>query len=111
MSLRHVVAARPSLYQFEDDMKKMAVPVLIITGDEDEQTLLPGVFMKNTIPTAGLCVLPRIGHTLNLEQPDLFNQMLYDFITAVELGKWKARDPRTFATTHYLSPEEDGQRP
>ena len=111
MNLRHVVAARPSVYEFEDDMKKIEIPVLIITGDEYKQTLLPGVFMKNTIPSAGLCVLPRIGHTLNLEEPGLFNQMMYDFITAVELDKWKSRDPRTFATTHYLSQEEDVPRP
>ncbi|MCG8548655.1 MAG: alpha/beta hydrolase [Alphaproteobacteria bacterium] len=107
MSLRHVVAARPSVYTFEEEMKKMQVPVLLITGDEDEQTLLPGVFMKNTIPTAGLCVLPRIGHTLNLEEPGLFNMMLYDFFTAVELGRWRPRDPRTFETKHYLASEDE----
>jgi len=107
MTLRHVVAARPSVYSFEAEMKKMVIPVLIITGDEDEQTLLPGVFMKNTIPSAGLCVLPRIGHTINLEEPGLFNAMLYDFFTAVELGRWKPRDPRTMATDKYLAPESD----
>jgi pimeloyl-ACP methyl ester carboxylesterase len=102
MSLRYVVAARPSVLAFEKDFKQMKVPVLLITGDEDEQTLVPGIFMKKHIPTAGFCVLPRIGHTLNLEEPGLFNAMLDDFITSVELGTWKPRDPRTFATTQYL---------
>ena len=104
-----MVSARPSVFDLEEELKQMTVPVLLITGDEDEQTLLPGVFMKNTIPTAGLCVLPRIGHTLNLEEPGLFNMMLYDFFTAVELGHWKARDPRTLATKDYLAPESDLQ--
>jgi len=106
MTLRHMVAARPSVYSFEQEMKKMTVPVLLITGDEDEQTLAPGVFMKRTIPTAGFCVLPRIGHTLNLEEPALFNQMLYDFFTAIELGRYKARHPRTFETRHYLADDK-----
>jgi pimeloyl-ACP methyl ester carboxylesterase len=106
-SLRYVVSDRPSVFDLEEELKQMTVPVLLITGDEDEQTLLPGVFMKNTIPTAGLCILPRIGHTLNLEEPALFNMMLYDFFTAVELGRWKARDPRTLATKDYLAPESD----
>ncbi len=103
-TLRHVISARPSVFDLEAEFKKMTVPVLLITGDEDEQTLLPGVFMKNAIPTAGLCILPRIGHSLNLEEPALFNMMLYDFFTAVELGRWKARDPRTKMTKEYLAP-------
>lgn len=105
MSLRHVVAARPSVLDFAEEFRRMTVPVLLITGDEDEQTLMPGVFMKKHIPTAGFCVLPRIGHTLNLEEPALFNQMLYDFFTSIELGTWRPRDPRSMATTHYLAPE------
>lgn len=108
MSLRYVVAARPSVLDFEESFRQMRVPVLLITGDEDEQTLIPGVFMKKHIPSAGLCVLPRIGHTLNLEEPGLFNAMLYDFITSVELGTWKPRDPRTFATKEYLVGQKHG---
>jgi hypothetical protein len=66
--------------------------------------------MKKHIPTAGFCVLPRIGHTLNLEEPALFNQMLDGFITSVELGKYAARDQRTMATQAYLAPA-DAKRP
>jgi pimeloyl-ACP methyl ester carboxylesterase len=104
LTLRHVVAARPSVLDFGEEFKRMTVPVLLITGDEDEQTLMPGVFMKKHIPTCGFCVLPRVGHTIQLEQPGLFNQMLYDFFTAVELGKWTPRDPRTMETEKYLAP-------
>lgn len=107
MTLRHMIAARPSIYEFEAEMRKMTTPVLIIAGDEDEQTLIPGVFMKNTIPSAGLCVLPRIGHTPNLEEPGLFNMMLHDFVTACELGRWRPRDSRTFETRNYLAPTTD----
>ncbi len=106
MNLKHVVAARPSILDFEAEFKDMNVPVLIMTGDEDEQTLMPGVFMKKHIPTAGLCVLPRIGHSLNLEEPALFNQMLYDFLSDIEMGSWEPRDPRSMQTDKYLSPDD-----
>jgi hypothetical protein len=50
--------------------------------------------MKMAIPAAGLCVLPKAGHTLNLEEPDAFNRQVAEFITAVEAGAWPPRDPR-----------------
>ena len=109
LTLRHVVAARPSVLDFAEEFRRMTVPVLLLTGDEDEQTLMPGVFMKKHIPTCGFCVLPRIGHTINLEEPGLFNLMLNDFLSAVEIGKWQARDPRTMETAKYLAPREGEQ--
>jgi len=47
------------------------VPTLIMTGDEDDPCLEPGIFMKRKIPTAGLVVLPKSGHTINLEEPSV----------------------------------------
>ena len=53
--------------------------------------------MKRSIPTAGLVVLPRTGHTINIEEPELFNAPL-EFFTAVEDGA-APRDPRSLATS------------
>jgi hypothetical protein len=39
-------------------------------------------------------VFPKSGHTLNLEEPELFNRMVSDFIAQVEAGRWTPRDPR-----------------
>ena len=44
--------------------------------------------MKRAIPTAGLVMLPKSGHTINLEEPEAFNRALEHFLTAVEAGKW-----------------------
>ena len=66
-----------------------------MTGDEDEQCLDPSLWLKRTIPMAGLAVLPRSGHTLNLEEPALFNRLVEDFLTTVEAGAWTPRDPRS----------------
>ncbi|MSQ54542.1 MAG: alpha/beta hydrolase [Betaproteobacteria bacterium] len=94
MTMRGVQARRPSIYDLEDGLKKMTLPVLVMVGDEDFHCLQPGIFMKMAIPAAGLAVLPKSGHTLNLEEPGAFNRHVAEFIAAVEAGAWKPRDPR-----------------
>jgi len=69
------------------------VPTLIMTGDEDDPCLEPAIFMKRKIPTAGLVVLPKSGHTINLEEPEVFNRTVLDFLTMVDAGKWTRRNP------------------
>ena len=96
-TLRGYLKTRPSLYDLEDALAALDVPALIVTGDEDEPCLEPSLFLKRSIPTAGLWVLPRTGHTINLEEPELFNRGVAEFIAAVEAGAWKPRDPRTHA--------------
>ena len=85
---------RPSLFDLADRMKKLTVPTLIVTGDEDWPCLVPSVFMKRTIPSAGLLVVPNTGHTVNLEEPAAFNTALADFFAQVDAGRWPMRDPR-----------------
>jgi pimeloyl-ACP methyl ester carboxylesterase len=93
-TMRGVQARRPSIYDLEDRMKQMQVPTLVIVGDEDDHCIQPGVFMKKTIPAAGLLILPKTGHTVNLEEPDRFNSFVDAFIGMAEAGHWTARDPR-----------------
>lgn len=97
-TMRGVQARRPSLYDLEDRLARMSVPTLIVVGDEDDHCLQPGIFMKKTIPAAGLLVLPKTGHTLNLEEPALFNQQVGEFIALAEAGRWTPRDPRAKPT-------------
>jgi len=93
-TMRGVQARRPSLYELTEQLKKLEVPTLIATGDEDDPCLEPGILMKRLIPTAALIVLPNTGHGLNLEEPGLFNQACADFFHQVESGRWPRRDPR-----------------
>jgi pimeloyl-ACP methyl ester carboxylesterase len=85
---------RPSLYDLADQFAALQTPVLVMVGDEDDHCLQPGLFLKRVIPRCGLAVLPKSGHTLNLEEPALFNHVLGEFIAQVEAGRWDARDPR-----------------
>jgi hypothetical protein len=52
-----------------------------------------GIYLKKTIPACGLVVFPKSGHTLNLQEPALFNDLLGEFLARVEAGAWKPRDP------------------
>ena len=94
-TLRGVQMKRPLLYQLVDGMKKIDVPTLVITGDEDDPCIEASVIMKRAIPTAGLVFLPQSGHTINIEEPDAFNAAVANFLAAVEAGRWERRDPRS----------------
>jgi pimeloyl-ACP methyl ester carboxylesterase len=93
-TMRGVQARRPSLYDLADKIAAMTVPALVMVGDEDDHCLQPGIFLKKTLPAAGLAILPKTGHTLNLEEPELFNNLLREFIAMVEAGRWLPRDSR-----------------
>jgi pimeloyl-ACP methyl ester carboxylesterase len=95
LTLRNYQALRASLFDFKDDFGRMRVPTLLIVGDEDEPCLETNLFLKRTIPSAGLWVLPNTGHAINLEEPALFNRVVADFLAAVERGRWPLRDPRS----------------
>ena len=94
LTMRGVQARRPSLYDFEDDLKSITVPTLIVNGDEDDHCLQVGLYLKRVIPASGLLVLPKTGHTLNLEVPEIFNTRLSEFLNLVSNKKWLLRDPR-----------------
>ena len=83
-----MLAARPSLWHLADALRALKVPVLLITGDEDTPCIEPNLFLKETLPDAALCVMPRAGHLMNLEDPALFNTIMYEFLTAVDRGDW-----------------------
>ncbi|HEX5078368.1 MAG TPA: alpha/beta hydrolase [Geminicoccaceae bacterium] len=91
---RGVQARRPSLYDLEDRLAQLMAPTLVIAGDEDDQTLLPGIYLKRTIPACGLLVLPKTGHAINLEEPEAFNRAVAEFLAQVAAGRWGPRDPR-----------------
>jgi pimeloyl-ACP methyl ester carboxylesterase len=95
LTLRGVQARRPSPFELVSQLELMTVPLLIIHGDEDRSCLGTGAFLKRVIPSAGLMVFPKTGHTINLEEPALFNFALQDFFTQVESGRWTMRDKRT----------------
>jgi pimeloyl-ACP methyl ester carboxylesterase len=85
---------RPSLYDLVEDMRRLTIPTLILSGDEDWPCLNPGFLMKREIATAALAVMANCGHGINTEDPDEFNRLVSNFLAQVDAGRWPTRDPR-----------------
>ena len=88
LTMRGVQSRRAPMFERGAELAAIREPVLIVCGDEDDATLEVSLYMKRTIPRAGLMVFPRTGHGINLEEPAGFNAVVQDFIHAVEHGRW-----------------------
>ena len=95
--LRGVQAKRPSVYALERGLRAYRPPLLVVCGDEDDGSIGPALFIKRVCKNARLWMCPATGHTVNTEEPDRFNRNLLDFVTLVDSGHWKPRDPRSIA--------------
>lgn len=95
--LRGVQAKRPPVYALERGLRDYRPPLLVVCGDEDDGSLGPALFMKKVCRNARLWVCPGTGHTVNTEEPEQFNRNLLDFLTLVDSGRWRPRDPRSMA--------------
>jgi pimeloyl-ACP methyl ester carboxylesterase len=88
MTLRGVLARRPSLWHLEPQLGRISQPVLLVIGDEDEPCIEPNLFLKRVLPDCALAVMPRTGHLINLEESAGFNGLLERFFAAVSDGSW-----------------------
>lgn len=105
-TLRRVQAGRPSLYDFEVELAAMTTPTLLMIGDEDEPCIDTNIFLKRTMPGAGLITFPKSGHLINLEDPAAFNAAIDDFLAAVATHNWPLRDASTTGASAYLSEDQ-----
>lgn len=62
-------------------LREITAPTLIITGDADT-TVLPKnqLSLLECIPNARQSIIPGAGHAVSVEQPDVFNELLLDYI-------------------------------
>jgi len=85
-SLEGVVGALMGMKERPDStptLSQIDKPTLILHGADDQ--LIPpkeAEAMQAAIKNSTLKILPEAGHLLNLEQPELFNQALRDFLRA-----------------------------
>ena len=86
--IRGVILARRTIFELEHELHALRVPTLLMTGDQDAPCVEPALFMREHLPHAGLVVVPMTGHTVNSEEPALFNLHVAEFLTAVENGRW-----------------------
>ena len=109
LTVRGVQRERPSLHELRDELAEMVVPILMVAGDEDEGVLETALMLKRTIPSAALSLFPRSGHLCNVEEPELFNRAVVDFLATVDAGSWTLRDPRSLGgSITGIEPEQGG---
>ena len=99
-TMQGVMLRRPTIFSLESALRELQVPTLIAIGDEDEPCVDVAVFLKRTIPSAGLVILPQSGHAINLEEPATFNAAVLEFLRLVESDRW----PRRSGVTTTLLP-------
>ncbi len=93
-TMRGVQSRRPTIYSLERGLRKLKVPLHMVSGDEDNLCLEPGIFIKRVCPSASLTVVANTGHAVNREEPDHFNRITAEFLAQVDSGRWRPQDPR-----------------
>lgn len=88
LTMRNFQGKRPSLYDYEDRLRTLETPILLAVGDEDGPVIEVNIFLKRTLPRAGLWIHPRTGHGMNLEEPAEYNHRIAEFLSTVERGRW-----------------------
>lgn len=70
-----------------DAMRRLAVPALLVVGAEDSFTPPETMQrMESLIPNARLLIVPRAGHLVPLEAPEVFNAAVLEFLREVAVG-------------------------
>jgi len=88
LTMRNLQLKRPTLWELERELRGFSVPLLVLLGDEDAACIDGSIFLKRTVPTAGLQVIPRAGHTITSEEPAAVNASLEQLFVASESGRW-----------------------
>lgn len=96
MTMRGVQGGRQPFFERTEELKKIAEPMLVVIGDEDESTHGLAVHLKAHVARSGVLEMPKTGHTMNLEEPAAFNAAVQDFFHAVENDRWPARGAATY---------------
>ena len=86
--MRNALSRRAPVFDLREGLQGLRLPILVVCGDQDTPAFDASRFVRDTAPHAGLAVLPMCGHTLNLEEPDLFNMLLATFLASVDAGRW-----------------------
>ena len=68
-------------FDLRSALKEIAVPTLVLSGSKDNNAPAPMMAkMASYIPGAVYVELEGVGHLANLERPDEFNAVLWDFL-------------------------------
>ncbi len=87
-SMRNVLLTRKPVTDLAAGIASLTMPVLVMVGDQDTPAWEASLFVHRHARHAGLAVFPFTGHTLPIEEPELFNSLADSFLAAVDNGRW-----------------------
>ena len=71
-----------ALWDARGDLGAISARTLVVAGEQDVATPpADGAFLAESIPGATLTVLPGAAHLANIEQPELFERVLVEFLS------------------------------
>lgn len=80
LTARRTLATRPPIYALEARLARLRVPTLVVYGEHDAACIETSRFMAETIPGARLFMVPGASHFVNLDEPELFNPTVLQFL-------------------------------
>lgn len=92
-TIQAALAAMGDRPDMTDMMRSLAIPTLLVVGEEDTFTP-PAIMqrMESILPDARLLIVPQAGHLVPLEAPEVFNAVALEFLHAVA-GRGGAATP------------------
>lgn len=80
LTARHTLATRQPIYTPEARLATLGVPTLVVYDEHDAACIETSRFMAETIPGARLFFVPGVSHFVNLDEPELFNATVLEFL-------------------------------
>ncbi len=68
-----------------DRLPELRMPTLLIAGELDPKFTTIARSMAGALPNARLALVPEAGHTVHLEQPEIFDRLVLEFMV---IGDW-----------------------
>jgi pimeloyl-ACP methyl ester carboxylesterase len=70
---------------FLETLKAANIPILLLAASEDKIIPLQEyIDLSKTLPAAQLQIIENCGHISNLEQPEIFNQVIHEFVNELD---------------------------
>ncbi len=68
------------------ELPALRIPTLIISGEQDEKYVAIGARMAAIMPLARQAIVPGAGHTVHLEQPEAFQDLVVRYLEIEQTG-------------------------
>ena len=63
-----------------DKVKKIKLPSLLVYGSKDKPNLKAAYELNKLLKDSQLCIIENGGHTLNIQMPETFDQIIEKFL-------------------------------